>query len=73
MKLALYALLLLLPMIPTFWAIIHVLSVARFERPLPRFGWLAVVTLLPVVGALVYWLVGRPRPLPPGSSPSAQA
>jgi len=59
--------LLLLPMLPTFWAIVHVAAIARFDKPLARFGWLAVVTFLPVLGALIYLVVGRPRRAEPQS------
>lgn len=61
----LYFILLLLPMSVTFWAIVHVAALAPFERPLARFGWLAVVTFLPVVGALIYLALGRPKPANP--------
>ena len=66
----LLGLLLLLPMTLTFWAIVHVAAVARFERPLARFGWLGVVTFLPVVGALLYLAAGRPKAAKP-QNPSA--
>jgi len=64
------ALLFLLPMIPTFWAIVHVMT-ARFPgNPLIRFAWLGLVTFLPVIGAVVYFIWGRPKKVPediPGS------
>jgi hypothetical protein len=57
-----FLILLLLPMGLTFWAIYHVLAVADFgERPLMRFAWLALVVLVPVVGALIYLATGRPK------------
>jgi hypothetical protein len=61
MKLVLAAFLLLLPMTITFWAIVHVLTKAEFQNPLVRFAWLGVVTLLPVVGALIYLVAGKPE------------
>lgn len=30
----------------------------RFRSPAARWGWVAVVTLLPLIGFLVYWAVG---------------
>jgi hypothetical protein len=60
-----------LPIVPTFWAIVHVLTKAHFENPLKRFAWLGVVTLLPVLGALAY-IVVRPGKAPsPGQPPSS--
>ncbi len=59
--LALLAFLALLPMSVTFWAIFHVLTMARFENPMTRFKWLGVITFLPVVGALIYFVAGRKR------------
>ena len=31
---------------------------SRFRSPAARWGWVAVVTLLPVLGFLIYWTVG---------------
>jgi len=61
MNLLLLAALFLLPMTVTFWAIVHVLTKAEFDNPLSRYGWLAVVALLPVVGALIYLAAGKAR------------
>ncbi|MFH0810720.1 MAG: PLD nuclease N-terminal domain-containing protein [Pseudomonadota bacterium] len=63
-NLVLLAVALLLPMAVTFWAIVHVLTVARFKTPLSRFGWLAAVTLLPVLGAIAYLVAGRAKATP---------
>jgi uncharacterized protein YhhL (DUF1145 family) len=53
--------LLFLPMTLTFWAIVHVAAIAPFRSTAARFIWLAVVTFLPVVGAAIYLVAGRPR------------
>jgi len=58
MNLVFLAAVFLLPMTVTFWAIVHVLAKAEFDNPLARYGWLAVVALLPVVGALIYLAAG---------------
>ncbi len=31
---------------------------SRFRSPAARWGWVAVVILLPVIGFLIYWAVG---------------
>ena len=53
---------LLIPMIPTFFAIIDVA-----QRPFPSFQkkmiWFAVVTLLPLLGAALYFLFGKKQTL----------
>ena len=49
---------LILPMVFTFWAIRDV-AYGRFPTPQTKYIWLAVVTLLPVVGGLVYLVAGR--------------
>jgi membrane protein implicated in regulation of membrane protease activity len=49
---------LILPMLFTFWAIRDVVY-GQFPTMQTKYIWLAVVTLLPVVGALVYLVAGR--------------
>lgn len=49
---------LMLPMVLTFWAIRHV-AYGQFPTLKTKYTWLVVVTLLPVVGALIYLVVGR--------------
>lgn len=53
---------LLIPMIPTFLAIIDVA-----HRPFPslqkKMLWFAVVTLLPLLGAALYFLFGKKQAL----------
>jgi beta-lactamase regulating signal transducer with metallopeptidase domain len=60
LRILLLIVLLLLPMVLTFWAI---RDVARrsFSSLKAKVIWFAVVTLLPVLGALVYLIAGRPR------------
>ena len=49
---------LIVPMLLTFWAIRDV-AYGQFPTLKTKYIWLAVVTLLPVVGALVYLVQGR--------------
>jgi len=49
---------LILPMLLTFWAIRDV-AYGQFPTLQTKYIWLVVVTLLPVVGALVYLVAGR--------------
>jgi uncharacterized membrane protein YwzB len=49
---------LLLPLVFTFWAIRDV-AYGQFPTPKTKYIWFAVVTLFPVLGALVYLVVGR--------------
>lgn len=59
-KIILYAVLLLIPIIPTFWAIIDV-SRRRFDDNLLQLIWLGIITILPFFGAVGYfvWLKFR--------------
>ncbi len=52
--------LLLLPMVPTIWAIRDIAH-KSFPSLKTKVIWFAVVTLLPPIGALIYILIGRPR------------
>ncbi len=49
-------LVLLLALIVGMW-LAGLINIAhsRFRSPAARWGWVAVVTLLPVIGFLVYW------------------
>jgi hypothetical protein len=51
-------LLLLLALVVGAW-LAGLINIARgrFRSPAARWGWVAVVTLLPLVGFLVYWAV----------------
>ncbi len=59
-KILILAFIFLLPMIPTFWAIVDVAN-----RPFRDFQtkviWFAIVTLMPVIGALIYFFYGRKK------------
>ena len=52
--------LLLLPMVPTIWAIRDIAH-KSFPSLKTKVIWFAVVTLLPPIGALIYIFIGRPR------------
>ena len=52
--------LLLLPMVPTFWAIRDI-AYKSFPSLRTKVIWFVVVTLLPPIGALIYIFIGRPR------------
>ena len=62
LKIALLVCILLLPMLPTFWAIHHV-ATGRFERVGTKYGWLAIVAFLPAIGAIFYIIFGRKKRL----------
>lgn len=53
-------LVLLLVLIVGMW-LAGLINIARsqFRSPAVRWGWVAVVTLLPVVGFLIYWAAGE--------------
>jgi len=44
----------------------------REPRNLPKWAWIVMILLFPLVGSLVYLFVGRPKPVPPASSPYAE-
>lgn len=60
LRIVLLVVLILLPMLPTFWAIRDV-AYRRFPSLKGKVIWFAVVTLLPVLGALAYIIAGRPQ------------
>ena len=60
LRILLLVILLLLPMVPTIWAIRDV-AYRTFPSFRAKVIWFAVVTLLPVLGALIYIVAGRPR------------
>lgn len=71
-KILLLALIFLLPMVPTFWAIIDVAH-KPFESFRVKVIWFAIVTLIPVLGALMYFFYGRKRyTIKVNSSPDTQ-
>jgi hypothetical protein len=57
-NLTIFLVILILPMLLTFWAIRDV-AYGQFPTLQTKYIWLAVVTLLPGVGALVYLVAGR--------------
>ncbi|MGO9017597.1 MAG: PLDc N-terminal domain-containing protein [Syntrophobacteraceae bacterium] len=48
----------LIPMIPTFWAIVD-LPKRRFSSTKSKVIWFAVVSTLPCLGATLYFLLAR--------------
>ncbi|MGB3780466.1 MAG: PLD nuclease N-terminal domain-containing protein [Tunicatimonas sp.] len=52
-------LVLLLALIVGMW-LAGLINIARsrFRSPAARWGWVAVVTILPVIGFLIYWAAG---------------
>jgi hypothetical protein len=57
-KLLLLAIVLLLPMVPTFWAILDIPK-RRFASTKKKIIWFLVVATLPVLGAIFYITLGR--------------
>jgi len=59
----LYMLMFLLGLVLTIIALISCLSADDDEvRALPRLGWVVVIIVLPIAGALAYLIAGRPVP-----------
>jgi hypothetical protein len=69
LRILLLVALLIIPMIPTFWAIRDVAR-SRFPSLTAKAVWFVVVTLLPVLGALAYIIAGRPRKEDKAAPPS---
>jgi beta-lactamase regulating signal transducer with metallopeptidase domain len=63
--------LLLLPMVPTIWAIRDIAH-KSFPNLKTKVIWFVVVTLLPPIGALIYIFMGRPRVGIDGEQPEHQ-
>ena len=64
---------LLLILAVVVWALVECLQTASAQvRGLPKAAWVAVIVLLPVVGAVAWFLAGRPtqRRRGGGSGPS---
>ena len=56
-----YALpLLILPILPNLWGIVHVYR-REFPTPQERAAWLVTLIVLPVIGGLMYMLFGARR------------
>ena len=53
----------LLPMLPNFWGIWDIWN-HSFITPERRMLWLLLVVFVPVVGGIVYILVGRKQAMP---------
>jgi hypothetical protein len=58
-----HLLLALVPLVPTFWSIWHIWK-HTFPSVQRQALWLAAVVFLPVVGGVVYILLGRKQALP---------
>lgn len=50
--------LLLIVWLGTWLAAIVDIARSRFRRPVGQWGWVGVVTLVPLIGFLLYWLFG---------------
>ena len=57
-RLVVMAILLILPLVPTFWAILDIPK-RRFSSLKKKIIWFLVVSSLPCVGALLYLLLAR--------------
>ncbi|MCE5335566.1 MAG: PLD nuclease N-terminal domain-containing protein [Desulfobacteraceae bacterium] len=67
-RLIILAVALIIPMIPTFWAILDIPK-RRFARLRYKIIWFAVVSTLPVLGAILYLCLGRRHTQPATSIP----
>ncbi len=61
-RIIIFIILLVIPMIPTFWAITHI-SKGAFATTGQRYRWLALVVFLPPIGGLIYLFFGRKKRL----------
>lgn len=62
-RILLVALILFLPLIPTFWAILDIPR-RRFSSLKAKVIWFAVVSTLPVIGAILYFSLARRKTQP---------
>lgn len=53
-------LLVLLPIVPNLWAIMHIFK-NDFDTPQEKMIWLALAVFIPVMGGLIYLFMGRRR------------
>jgi hypothetical protein len=60
LQLALVIAILVLPIIPNLWAIWHIFR-HDFATPAEKKGWIWLNVFLPVLGGIIYLLVGRRR------------
>nr|HID58066.1 PLDc_N domain-containing protein [Desulfobacterales bacterium] len=58
MKYALIVILLLLPMVPTFWAIVDI-AYRDFKTITRKMTWGILVVLIPCLGGIAYLIFGR--------------
>ena len=58
LKVVLLATAFVIPLIPTFWAIMEIPR-RRFPSARSKVIWFAVVSTLPCIGAIFYFLMGR--------------
>ena len=62
-KILLVVIILLLPMAPTFWAILDIPK-RRFSSTRKKILWFMVVAALPFLGAVLYLTLARPHTNP---------
>jgi len=60
LKWSLLILIFLIPMMPTFWAIIELMT-KEINSIYGKFIWLLFVIFIPCIGGLCYFLFGRKR------------
>ncbi|MFA6810689.1 MAG: PLD nuclease N-terminal domain-containing protein [Desulfoplanes sp.] len=63
-KIALLLVLLILPVIPNLWSIWHIFR-HGFATPAEKQGWIWLNIMLPVLGGIIYFFVGRRRAVDP--------
>jgi len=59
----------LIPMLPSFWSIWHIWH-HEFESPQSRALWLVLAVFLPVIGGIIYIVIGRGKAIARISTPS---
>lgn len=53
------------------FCLVDVIGTAQ-PRNLPKWAWIVMILLFPLLGSLAYLFAGRPKPVPPASSPYAE-
>lgn len=66
-----------LPMVLAFalavFCLVDVIGATNSQpRNLPKWAWIVMILLFPLLGSVAYLLAGRPRPVPPATSAFAE-
>ena len=53
------------------FCLVDVIGTAQ-PRNLPKWAWIVMILLFPLLGSMAYLLAGRPKPVPPATSAFAE-